>query len=154
LVRAIEQAPRTCGSSENSAFRFAFLEPLVPGRWGRRLRHEARDDAVTDDMRKTRPDRFLDPLDMTGREIGAKLDHDVAPLSRLNQVLSSSAMLRPFAVCAAPLAVAPLASLPIDRGDPGLGSPLRRAEARRAMSESDIELATAPPAALRRRTTG
>ena len=30
LVRAMEQTPRTCGSAENSAFRFALLEPPLP----------------------------------------------------------------------------------------------------------------------------
>ena len=29
-VRAMEQTPRTCGASENSCFRFGFLEPEVP----------------------------------------------------------------------------------------------------------------------------
>src|SRR5262245_47852320 len=30
LVRAIEQTPRTCGSLENSCFRFGFDDPPVP----------------------------------------------------------------------------------------------------------------------------
>ena len=30
LERAMEQTPRTCGSAENSALRFGFLEPPMP----------------------------------------------------------------------------------------------------------------------------
>ena len=32
--RAMEQTPRTCGSLENSCFRFGFLEPPMPARPG------------------------------------------------------------------------------------------------------------------------
>ena len=48
LVRAIEQTPRTCGSAENSAFRFGLYEPPVPLPVSAvaALGHEAGDHAV------------------------------------------------------------------------------------------------------------
>ena len=79
-VRAIEQTPRTCGSLLNSALRLGMSEPPVP-RPGRiaALGHEAGDHAVERHaVVEAAAGELRDPLDVAGREVGAKLDDDVA----------------------------------------------------------------------------
>ena len=76
VVRAMEQTPRTCGSSENSAFRFGFFEPPDAGAGGiAALGHEARDHAVEDHaVVEAFARQFLDPRHVAGGQVGAQLD--------------------------------------------------------------------------------
>ena len=79
-ARAIETAPRLCGSAENSALMFGQVGAVIAGA-GRvaALGHEAGDHAVEGNVViKAAVGELGDPLDVAGRKVGPELDDDIA----------------------------------------------------------------------------